>query len=61
VVAARAKAISQGQRLFETEVTAPLKRVGQQTEEVISEKVQVMMEELVRKHLPEMYQGHLSN
>jgi len=52
VVAARAKAI-EGQRLFETEVTPPLKRVGQQTEEVISEKVQVMMEELVRKHLPE--------
>jgi CheY-like chemotaxis protein len=53
VIAERAKAI-EGHRLFETGVTPPLRRVDQQTEEIISDKVQVMMEEFVRKHVPEM-------
>lgn len=52
VIAARAKAI-EAHRLFETGVT-PLRRVDQQMEDVISEKVQVMMEEFVTKHVPEM-------
>jgi len=41
-------------RFFEAGVTPPLKRVDQQMEEAISEKVQVMMEEFVTKHVPEM-------
>jgi hypothetical protein len=41
-------------RFFETGVTPPLRRVDQQMEEAISEKVQVMMEEFVTKHVPEM-------
>jgi len=52
VIAARAKAI-EAHRLFETGVT-PLRRVDPQMEDVISEKVQVMMEEFVTKHVPEM-------
>jgi hypothetical protein len=53
VIAARAEAI-EAHRVFETGVTPPLRRVDQQIEEVISEKVQVMMEEFVTKHVPEM-------
>ena len=52
VIAARAEAMK-AHRLFETEVT-PLRRVDQQMEEVISDRVQVMMEEFVAKHVPEM-------
>jgi CheY-like chemotaxis protein len=53
VIAARTEAIK-GQRLFETGVTPPLRRADQQIEKVISEKVQVIMEEFVTKHVPEM-------
>ena len=53
VIAARAEAI-EAHRLFEKGVAPPLRRVDQQLEEAISEKVQVMMEEFVTKHVPEM-------
>ena len=53
VIAARAEA-SGVHRVFETGVTPPLRRVDQQVGEVISEKVQVMMEEFITKHVPEM-------
>ena len=53
VIAKRVEA-TEVNRLFETEVTPPLRRVDQQMEEVISEKVQVMMKEFVTKHVPEM-------
>ena len=41
-------------RFFEMGVTPPLKKMEQQVEEVISGKVQVMMEEFITKHVPEM-------
>ena len=41
-------------RFFEPGVTPPLRRTEQQVEEVISGKVQVMMEEFITKHVPEM-------
>ena len=53
VIAARAEAI-EAHRFFETGVTPPLRKADQQVEEVISEKVQVMMEEFITKHVPEM-------
>ncbi len=53
VIAERAEAIETA-RLFETGVTPPLRRADQQMGEVISEKVQVMMEEFITKHVPEM-------
>ena len=53
VIAERAETIGV-HRLFETGITPPLRRADQHTEEVISEKVQMMMEELVTKHVPEM-------
>jgi CheY-like chemotaxis protein len=53
VIAKRAEAI-EVDRFFETGTTPPLRKVDQQMEEVISEKVQVMMEEFVRRHVPEM-------
>jgi CheY-like chemotaxis protein len=52
-IAETAEAI-EAHRLFEAEVTPPLRRVGQRMEAVISEKVQGMMEEFVTKHVPEM-------
>jgi CheY-like chemotaxis protein len=52
-IAERAGAI-EAHRFFETGVTPPLGKVNQQTEEVISEKVQMMMKEFVTKHVPEM-------
>ena len=53
MIAETAEAI-EAHRIFETGLAPPLRRVDQQTEEVISEKVQMMMEEFVRKHVPEM-------
>jgi hypothetical protein len=52
VIAARAEAI-EAPRVFETG-TPPLRRADQQVKDVIAEKVQVMMEEFVTKHVPEM-------
>jgi CheY-like chemotaxis protein len=53
VIAAGAEAM-EAYRLFEKEITPPLRRADQQMEEVISEKVQVMMEEFITKHVPDM-------
>jgi CheY-like chemotaxis protein len=52
-IAARGEAI-EAPLFFETGVTPPLRRADQQVGEVISEKVQVMMEEFITKHVPEM-------
>lgn len=40
--------------VFETEFAPPLRRMDRQVEEVISEKVQGMVEEFITKHVPEM-------
>ncbi len=53
VIASGAEAV-EAYRLFEKEITPRLRRTDQQMEGVISEKVQVMMEEFVTKHVPEM-------
>jgi CheY-like chemotaxis protein len=52
-IAPKVEAI-EAHRVFETGVTPPSRRVDQQIGEVISEKVQVMMEEFITKHVPEM-------
>jgi hypothetical protein len=53
VIAERAAAID-AHRLFGPGVTPPLRRADKQMEEVISEKVQGMMEEFITRHVPEM-------
>jgi len=52
-MAARAEAV-EARRLFETEETFLPRGTGHRAEEIIGDKVQVMMEEFVRKHVPEM-------
>jgi CheY-like chemotaxis protein len=52
-IAAGAEAM-EAYRVFEKQITPPLRRADQQMEHVISEKVQVMMEEFITKHVPEM-------
>jgi len=52
-IAARGEAI-EAPRFFETGITPPLRRADQKVEGVISGKVQVMMEEFITKHVPEM-------
>jgi CheY-like chemotaxis protein len=52
-ISVRGKA-TEAPRFFETGITPPSRRADRQVEEVISEKVQVMMEEFITKHIPEM-------